>query len=353
MSKKHFSWLLGLTVIVAVAVFLLPRETARDSGLEASALLPGLEEKVNDIDWLRISAEGETIATLARRDGNWVVEEAHGYAADWPQVHGLLSDLAGAQVIEAKTSNPDYYDRLGVEDPGSSGAAGVLIEFRESAGLPSVIAGNTAQGRGGQYLRLADSAQSVLVDRELEISRGTGDWLDNGIIDISENEVVEVAVTPLEGEPVLIRKISADDQNFELQNIPEGHEPKSGYTVNSLAGGLSSLTLDDVVPAQDLAWNEAVGYRLLTADGLNVEAVLLEVPAEEGGSPAHWIRLEAGLYTTTVDAGVDPDGAGETAKRAEEINQRVAGWAYRIPQYKFSSMNKRMADLVQAIEADS
>ena len=353
MSKRHFSWLLGLTVAVAVVAFLLPRETVRENGVEASALLPGLEASVNDIDWLRISAEGETIATLVRSGDRWVVEEANGYAADWPQVHGLLSDLAGAQVIEAKTSNPDYYDRLGVEDPGSSGAAGVLIEFRESAGLPPVIAGNTAQGRRGQYLRLADSAQSVLVDRELEISRGTGDWLDNDIIDISENEVVEVAVTPAEGEPVLIRKISADDQNFELQNVPEGQKPKSSYTVNSLAGGLSSLTLDDVVPAQDLDWNDAVGYRLLTADGLNVEADLLEVPAEEGGSPAHWIRLEAGLYTTTVDAGVDPDAAGETAKRAEEINQQVAGWAYRIPQYKFSAMNKRMDDLVQAIEAGS
>lgn len=353
MSKKHFSWLLGLTVVVAVVAFLLPRETVRDNGMEASALLPDLEEKVNDIDWLRVSAEGETIATLVRRDGRWVVEEAHGYAADWPQVHGLLTDLAGAQVIETKTSNPEYYDRLGVEDPGSPGAAGVMVEFGDSAGLPPVIAGNTAQGRGGQYLRLAGSAHSVLVDRELEISRATGEWLDSGIIDISENEVVEVAVTPFEGEPVLIRKISADDQNFELQNVPEGHEPKSSYTVNSLAGGLSSLTLDDVVPAQDLDWSEAVGYRLLTADGLNLEAVLLEVPAEEGSSPEHWIRLEAGLYTTTVDAGVDPDGAGETAKRAEEINQRVGGWAYRIPRYKFSAMNKSMDDLVQAIEADS
>ncbi len=63
--------------------------------------------------------------------------------------------------------------------------------------------------------------------------------------------------------------------------------------------------------------------------------------------------MEAGLYTTTVDAGVDPEGGGETAKRAEDINQRVAGWAYRIPQYKFSAMNKRMDDLAKAIEADS
>lgn len=352
MSRKHFSWLLGLTVVVAIVAFLLPRETVREEDFEKAALLPGLEGQVNDIDWLRLSAAGATVATLERRGEKWVVEEFHGYRADWPALQKLLSDLAAAQVVEAKTANPAYYDRLGVEDPMAADATGLLIEFRESTGLPAVVAGNTAQGRDGQYVRLLDSEQSLLIDRELEIPRLADGWVDAAIVDISEDEVVEVAVTHPDGEAVLIRKISADDANFELQNVPEGFEAGSSWTVNALAGGLSSLTLDAVAPSSDIEWTGATGFRLLTADGLNVEASLVEVPGEEGASAAHWIMLQAGLYTTTVDAGVDPDAGDETQQRAEALNQDVAGWAYRIPQYKYSAMVKRMEDLVKEIQAD-
>ena len=40
MSKKHFSWLAGLTVLAAVIAFLVPSQTAKDNGFEAAQLLP-------------------------------------------------------------------------------------------------------------------------------------------------------------------------------------------------------------------------------------------------------------------------------------------------------------------------
>ena len=65
-------------------------------------------------------------------------------------------------------------------------------------------------------------------------------------------------------------------------------------------------------------------------------------------------RLSAGLYTTGLDTGVE---AGEddaaVRERADAINRRVAGWAYRVPDYKASTIDKRMADLVQAVADDA
>lgn len=349
MSRKHFSWLAGLTVLAAVVAFLVPSQTSHDEGFEQAPLLPGLEAQVNEIDWLRVSAQGEVLATARRVEGSWVIDEAGGYIADWPRLHALLSALAAAQVVEPKTANPEYYSRLGVDDPTSPDASGVLVEFAESTGLPAVIAGNAAQGREGQYARLPGNAQSLLIDRELDIPRSTVDWLDRGIIDISDQEVVEVAVTHADGQSVVISKVSADDANFELQGIPEGMEPQSTWAVNSLAGGLSSLDLEAVVPEGELDWGEATRFRLVTADGLNVDAELLTVPSEDGGETEHWLRLQAGLYTTAI-GGFDESAAGETASRADTIKQRVSGWAYRIPEHKFEAMNKRMEDLVKETE---
>ena len=383
MSRKHFSLLLALTLVVALLVLLVPGKTGKESEFEPSRLLPGLQEQVNDLDRLQfIGAGGATTATLHRGEGAWGVEEAAGYRADWERLRKLLADLAQAEIVEPKTANPDYYDRLGVEDVTRPDAGGTQVGFPEESGLPAVIVGNRAQGRSGQYVRLAGTAESALIDRELDLPASSSDWLEKDIVDISDSEVVEVDILHPDGERILARKAAADDEDFVLEDIPEGREIRSAWTVNSLANSLSALTLEGVAEEGDVDWSDAVRFGLVTADGLRVDVELAsgEVPGsdadEAGGSaePEYWIRLQAGLYQTAVDSAVEAPGdsgddqdsdaaedqdeaqaADETtsddpAGRARAINQRVSSWAYRIPQYKYDSMNKRMEDLLLAVE---
>jgi hypothetical protein len=366
MSRKHFSWLLATTLVVAVAVLLVPVRTGKDTGFERTPLLPELQQQVNELDWLRFVGAGDTvIATLQRADDHWRVEEAHGYRADWGRLRALLADLAQAQVIEAKTANPEFYDRLGVEDVAAAEASGVRVEFGESSGLPAVIVGKTAEGRDGRYARLQGEAQSVLIDRGLDLPAAREDWLDKAIVDIADTEVVEFEIRHADGERVLARKVSADDENFQLQDIPEGREIQSAWTVDSLANGLASLNLEAVAPEDEVGWDGAARFGLVTADGLRVDVDLARQEAPEVGDE-HWIRLQAGLYQTAVESGVEsaPTADGESAggrvedtggaaERAAEINARVSGWAYRIPKYKYDSMSKRLDDLLQEDANDS
>jgi len=351
MSKKHFSWLVAVTVLAAVVAFLLPRETARNGEFQAAELMPELAAVVNEVDWLQVSGGDGTVATLERRDGQWIVVEASDYAADWPTLQRLLSDLAAAKVVEAKTANPAYYDRLGVEDP-AAGSTGLVVAFRESAGLPSVIVGKRAQGRGGQYLRRVDSEQSVLIDRELEVPGERLDWLDRRVVDVARDEVVEVDIQHADGETVVAKKVSADDEHFSLEGVAEGFEPRSAWTVDSLANALESLDLEAVAPAAEIDWNGATLYRVVTADGLDLAARVVGRQVEEGEDAEYWLALEAGLYTTSLDQAVDDAGREAAAERAEAINRRVSGWAYGIPRFNHDAMNKRMDDLVQEVSGE-
>ena len=370
MSRKHFSWLLATTLVVAVAVLLMPVRTGKDAGFERTPLLPGLQQQVNELDWVRVVGAGDAVmATIKRADGHWRVEELHGYRADWARLRALLADLAQAQVIEAKTANPGFYDRLGVEDVAAPEATGVRVEFGESSGLPAVIVGKRAEGRDGRYARLQGEAQSVLIDRVLDLPTTREDWLDKTIVDITDSEVVEFEIRHADGERVLARKVSADDENFQLQDIPEGREIKSAWTVDSLANGLASLNLEAVAPEDEVDWGAATRFGLVTADGLRVDVDLAtrEVPGGGDAAAEHWIRLQAGLYQTAVESAVETtpaadgeadgssaEGAGGAAERAAAINTRVSGWAYRIPKYKYDSMSKRMDDLLQgAADADA
>ena len=349
MSRKHFSWLLFLTFVVAGLVLMVPGKTGKKSSVEQTVLLPGAAAKVNDIDWLRLTSAGNvTVATLKREGSVWVVEEASAYQADWERLKTLLTGLSQAEVIEAKTANPEYYPRLGVEDMSLPTAGGVMIEFSAESGLPALIIGKSAQGRDGQYARLRDSTASMLLDRRIDVSAVQSDWLDKTIVDISDAEVVEVEIEHPDGESIKALKFSADDENFKLQDIPEGMEIKSEWTVNTLAGAMAALSLDSVAPDGDLDWNNAIRFRLLTADGLLLEAELIAINADKTTEKEHWIRLQAGLYTTAVESSIEEvDDAGKTSERAESINQRVTGWAYRIPSYTFDSMTRRSDDLLQ------
>jgi hypothetical protein len=153
----------------------------------------------------------------------------------------------------------------------------------------------------------------------------------------------------------LARKVSVGDENFTLENLPEGREVKSAWTVDSLAGSLSALTLDAVAADDSVDWSGAAAFRLLTVDGLQVRAELAAVMGEEAESTTDdtfWVRLQVGTYTTAVERIAEQEAeAADPAERAAEINGRVAGWAYRIPKYKFDSMTKRMDDLLKEVES--
>lgn len=360
MSRKHFSWLLVATVVVAVLVLFFPGRTGNEASRDETPLIPGLAGQVNDIDWLRISSGEGTIATLHRDGNTWVVEEASAYRADWDQVKNLLASLARAEVVEQKTSSPDLYSKLGVEDLETPEASGVRIDFAGRTGLPAVIVGNEAQGRVGQYARLADAAGSVLIEPVLDISRDLSGWLDREVSDISDAEVVEFEITHPGGETVRALKASADDENFSLQDVPAGREVKSDWTVNAPANALAALELQAVVPDSQLDWGGATHFHILTADGLtvDVEVIGIEDDAESGSDaeaqPERWIRLQAGVHPRSDDpgAGEEPMSA-ETLQRAEAINDRVRGWSYRLPAYRSDSMTRSMEDLLKPAGDDS
>ena len=357
MSRKHFSWLLVLTLIVGGVILLMPVKTGHESGLEVEPLIPGMGKWVNDVERVHIIKAGnQTVATLVRGDQGWVVEENESYTADWPRLKTLLAALAQARITEPKTANPAYFDRLGLRDVSDGDSSAIMVEIGTGETATRVLIGHAAQGREGQYVRFPQNDQALLIDRAIDVAAETRDWLLRNIIDLSEAEVVEVDITHPDGERVSVRKNSADEQNFTLQDVPQGREVQSSWSVNALGQSLSGLLLDEVTADSHIDWSNATQVRVLTADG--VEALADLVTSDD----KNWIRVAASAYTRKAAAANDQgekqqaaDGKEDTAakdlaERVETINHRVRGWAYVIPQYKFQVMNKRLEDLLKPQE---
>lgn len=390
MSRRHFSWLFALTLAVALVIAFLPGRVGRESAIEVRPLLPDLAQRVNDLDEIRVvRGGGEPVATLRRGESTWTVDEADGYPADWSRLRALLAALAQARAVEPKTANPEYFDRLGLADVSDPDSKAVRVQLGAGEDAPAVLVGDAARNRDGQYVRIEGEDRAWLIDRSLDVPTQTRDWLDRQIVDLAETEVVEVDITHPDGETVKLRKVSADDADFVLQDVPEGRAAQDSWTLNATGGGLAGLRLDEVRRADRVAFEEAVRVRVLTADGLTVEAQL--AVAEE----KQWIKLQAaslasataapaeipdeipdegGSEVTAADTAADnaetpPAAAGAAASadgesgsdavaaaaqrpqdRAAEINQRVSGWAYVIPQYKYEVLVRRTADLLKPAE---
>ncbi|WP_428100656.1 DUF4340 domain-containing protein [Candidatus Rariloculus sp.] len=347
-------------VLVVLAMFGQGRSTS--PSLSGAVLLPGLGAVLNDIDEITLVRAGnETIASLRRSEQGWTVPEKGGYPADVAKIREALLALSEARVMEEKTSNPEFYDRLGVEPVESASAAGTAVTIRHGDETFSTVILGDVEGTGYRYARRADEALGLLIDRDPELPRSAPQWLVTGILDLRADRIREVTIDHADGERVRIFKDDAGQTNYSVEAVPDGRELQYPGVANVIGNVLRELALEDVERAPDDESVPSVTTAFRTFDGLVVTAR----GSERDGQ--NWIEFEAAF---DAEPGAEPaaepvqdepgqDDPGEAADEdqgldaraeAEAIDSTVAGWRYQIPSYKYEQMTRRMEDLLNPAE---
>ena len=255
--------ILAILAIAAVGIaFWLSSANGPSEDMAASGpLIPELSAKLNDVSEVAISAGGQRIATLRKSGDGWVMPERDGYAVDFGELRGLLIKLNEARRIEAKTSNPAHYAKLGVDDPASDAAAtGVRVDITAGDKAMGVIVGSNRQGGTGTYVRLVDDAQSWLADRNIAVERRPSRWLQRQLIDIPASRMQSASVEhPAEGDSRADKvAIETDGKSgFSLSNLPKGRELADSYSTDALAGFLADLRFDELASAANKSQPEA------------------------------------------------------------------------------------------------
>ena len=367
MTYRTVTVLAGALVVLGALALIAqydPQPPAPGGGL----LLPELGEDLDQVTQVTVVGTGsETVATLQRGDeGGWAIAERNGYPADVEKVRHTLINLAEARIVEPKTANPDFYDRLGVEDVASDDAGGLAVMLTGTGTPVEIIVGDT-EGTSQRYVRVAEQAQSFLIDRNPDVGSETTDWLATDIVAIPGSRVSRVKVTHPDGEVVSVSKADPDQTNFDVDAIPEGRELQYASIANVMGTVLSGLRLQDVESLTDPDVPVTV-TEFVTFDGLAITAESFErddepwvafraeyrppaeAPAEDSESGAA-ADLEADAEDTSDedavdDASEDDDGV-DVAAEAQELDQRLAGWRYRIASYQFDQMTRRMDDLLR------
>jgi hypothetical protein len=362
MRSKGLFILILLTAVVAVAA-LIARKDESDVAGAGKALFPALLGSINDVTTVVGVGGGETF-TLVRGGGRWLVSEKYDFPADQSKARQLVLGTARLVRIESKTSNPDLYEKIGLDDVNAEDGNAVQYSFKNASGdtLAEIIIGNSRLGRADPqtneyFVREPAMAQTWLVQGKLPDAIGVIEWLDSSVLKIDRERVRQVKVRHPDGAVVIVTKKKPSQITFDLLDIPDGAELESKYLISDLGRSLASLDMEDVIPAsQGSVPDDGLEVEMITFDGLRV--TLRSVKDGE----RTLARLQADFDESLVSpeflpGGEQSEGESDLLVGADIVREDVTRlngewqkWIYVLPEYRANYMSVRKEEMIKAPE---
>lgn len=365
MKAKSLLVLIAVAVGAVLAAVWLKRPQEQPLALIGQDLMPELKQNINQVNGLQVTRAGnQTVADIQRGEQGWVVRNKDNYPADMGRVRETLLLLANARLLEEKTADPQYYNRLGVQDVASPDASGAQLTLEGLNAPFNLIIGKAAAGAGGVYVRRPGDVRSFQIDTRLAVPTTVKDWLERSVLDIPAGRIQAINIRQPDGQTLTLEKGARDQANFKVLNIPAGQSLKADTVANPLANGLAGLGLDDVFPVGAVKptndrITEAV-YR--TFDGLVITARLFQVDNKRYAQfKADFDEAQAGRFAQG-SAGAKATGApavgsatAQSAARdeAKRLSERLSPWVYVISAYKYDTLAKRMDHLLKSTQPEA
>ncbi len=271
--------------------------------------------------------------TLEQRNGQWVMAETGGYPVREDRLTTLAEGLETMTWGERRTSDPARFGRIGLGDP-RDGGNGVLIEVFATNGSKTA---EIITGRRNEFLYAREPGENVSfrVEGDLPPLYTREAWLDLDIIDIDPSAISAVRLTDSTRTSLyLTRSPGSGARSFSPAPPYQNDRLRSRLAASTPALAISRLTPIDVKPASELTSRPVARHITETHDGLEID---LRAWREPDG---FWVTLRA------VEA-------GEGARRAQTINDRAEGWAFKLTEYDWREFTPLVSSIVRRADPDA
>lgn len=339
--------------------------------------LPSLESKINSVGEIVVKRAAFEF-TVHKVGDTWRLKDRGDYPVKPEVVREVVIGLAELREMEPKTSRPEMYSKIGVDDPvapppdskDQAVPQSTLLTLKDPSGavLAELIVGNRKPGASEEsssvFVRRKGEAQSWQCQGNLDVPQDQLAWLDTQFANIDRARVRSVRVTPTgsaDGSIEVSRATSKDP--FKLMNMPEGKELKEPGSPESIAGALTYATFLDVAAAStvDFVATDASArtFELRTFDGLIVNASSIVKDAKT------WWKLAASADEAVARtfASQPPDASkpdenkptqeqidGAVTKVKNEVttlNAKWSGYAFAPQEFKAKPLNTSLQEMVK------
>jgi len=342
MSRQRFlALMIAALVAICGALYLsTQRNLPRDP--HGLPLLPSLAGEMNTVNSLSVRKGGaKPTVTVHKQGERWTVAERAEYPADVPKLRKLLLALSDAKIREEKTSNPENYSIIGVEDPALPGATGAQIELTAQDGKHDLIVGKSAGE--GNFVRRAGEKPSYIVEPGISVEAEPRYWIDTHLLDIAADRIHSVETKPATGAAYSVHRVAASEpkpidaksgspsptapaataptaSKFVLEGVPSGRQAADPQTLAPSPSMLGNLAADDVAAAGDIDFSTPSTVTVTLADGgvITLTGVVI--------GEKRWIQVAA------------PKDASLSAK--------TNGRAFEIAAYRYDGIFKPLEQLL-------
>ena len=358
MKSKTLLILVLLFAVAILASSLINRNANHgDVATSGQLLAPGLDEALNDVMRLKMTFNtGDSGVTFEKSDSGWTISEKFNYAADTGKIRRFLIRLGEARILEQKTSNPEFYGRLGVADVGSEEGPGTLVEVSGASPLLEIIVGNVETRAGsGTYVRRNGETGSYLIDSEMVAPRQVMDWLDKQILDIPSKSVEDILITHNDGETIHLERIA---DWMVVRDLPADRELTSPTASESMSTVVSGLSLEDVMPANEFDRGDPDAIAVYEiADGRVVSLAAWKSDDDHFFTVDLTMSPEAEVTAEPAADGDDENNPleSEAIERADPVKvartaSRIGSWVFKVPAAKYDLVVKRLEDMLKPLE---
>ena len=334
MSFRELKTLAVLTFVVLALTVATLNFQSGGKDREYLGMLWLEELDLNAVTRIEVAGPGnQTQVTVERRPEGWGVEQRDHYPAQVGIIRSLLLELSEAKRLERKTSDPDQQAQLGLGSIEAAGARGKQVTLLTGDGALTLRIGISPSGRKATYVRTGGDDQSWLVDRTFRIPPEPKRWLAPELVDIGMDQIIRMQVEHPDGERIEGQRAAGGDVRFDVINLPEGAQPKNEFVLNRMASAITTLSLEDVMPATHAKshWGEAILAQYDLAQGYTLKARLFSVGDDR------YVHFEA-----VLGAGM----SSEHRAQARSLSTRLKDWAFRVPSFAYDSMALRWLDIL-------
>ena len=100
-------------------------------------MFPDLAPKLQNAARIEITHQDKTTAIVKHGD-TWGLEDRGGYEVQPGKLRGMLTALTELRLVEQRTTDPDQFSKLGLEDPNAKTGTSNLLKVLDASGKPIV-----------------------------------------------------------------------------------------------------------------------------------------------------------------------------------------------------------------------
>lgn len=349
----------SLAALAVIAVLLIgsglvlsARRMAQHASMAPDVLYPNLIDKLDQIAHVQMrGANGEL--NFERTERGWTLLEKGGHPIRLDDLRAALIAVSDLRVLEPKTSKPENYPLLGVEDPGPDSDS-VLVRVDDDAGrtLVSIVLGkmerSATTGVVRRYVRTTDNPRVYYVAGAANVSTHWTSWINREILRLTRSRIHDVVLTHPDGDSVRVYRPTPNEDNFS-PDLPDVYTSQPDPLAANMIGNIFIILIAediarDIDPdAPDATPGPVARVRMF--NGLTLTVSLFDY------ENATWARFKAtaGEPIPHPADDADADTPEDLQAEADAINQRLGGWRYRLNEEKIRQISTRTTDMFSDI----